>query len=286
MELALQPSTNQQLSNSLMGLEAQLEAAVLRDLEVQGITDLTEIERHALVEVEKLRKTNSIDLATVMMRGALIRRIEEEGLWNYHPGGQYTNMTEMATAQGISVSEFSDIRRLCDVVFPYMINTLGVHPAERWEEIGKSKFRELSSVLSIIIEHRENDSDKSANRSAIHFLNIEAAAAQTVGEEIDDNTLRARTVETILQLGELPANEVRTHLRPDRTPSIAANFIRTGDHRYFIAELSDDQFDMIRRRLSGHMDPVEVTLPDNPTARANEAARVRMIREIANLVVL
>lgn len=270
------------LNNSLLSLEDQLERAATAEVDAMG-ADLTVAERNSVIQIHKLKLLNSVDFAALMLRGKMMRQIEDEALWATHPGG-YQTMEEMAADQGISLSEYSDIRRLIDVVFPYM-RSINIEPAVMWQNLGKSKCRELSSFFSVIIDGTELESEKSVNQSARMVLDNVAASLQAAGIEFDDALLRQRAVEEIVELaGNVPIREVRQRLRPDGTTSINANFITVNGRRLLLAEIDEDQYTMFNRRLSGHIDAQTIELPNDPRARANEAARHPIIRAIAELV--
>jgi hypothetical protein len=98
----------------------------------------TALQMRAMVAAEALRMTTGLDLSTVLTRGDIIRQIETEGLAAVHPNG-YANLTALAEANNVSVGELSDIRSLCDVIFPYIQGTLERNLYEVWEQIGKSR---------------------------------------------------------------------------------------------------------------------------------------------------
>jgi len=277
-------STNLGLNNALLNLEDQLTAAAERNALAVG-DGFTQAEKRAIVQVEKLKLVGSLDLAALMLRGKIIAEIENNGIWADHPNG-YQSMREMAEDIGVSVSELSDTRRLCDVVFPYMIDRLGIHPAQMWEEIGKSKFRELSSILSVVIDGTELESDKGVNMVARNILENAAASALVEENDWTDEQVRESVVRDLLETGRLPVTEMRRHIRPNQTESIEASLIRSRQRNFFIAEMTEDQFELMTRLLSSHLDTVQVELPEDSRQRVNEAARIPVIREIAGLTVL
>ena len=124
-----QPSENRGLSNTLLGLEGQLEAAARQNLEqvlsTQGtnLQAFTDLEIMAMVETEKLRLVNGMDLATVLIRGKIIKNIEDRALHTVHPNG-FADLTALAKSVGISVSELSDIRTMTQIIFPWIEENL------------------------------------------------------------------------------------------------------------------------------------------------------------------
>jgi hypothetical protein len=277
-------STNLGLNSALLNLEDQLTAAAERNALAVG-EGFTQAEKRAIVQVEKLKLVGSLDLAALMLRGKIIADIENNAIWADHPNG-YQSMREMAEDIGVSISELSDTKRLCEVVFPYMIERLGIHPAQMWEEIGKSKFRELSSILSVVIDGTELESDKGVNMVARNILENAAASALVEENDWTDEQVREGVVRDLLETGRLPVTEMRRRIRPNHTENIEASLIRSRQRNYFIAEMTEDQFQLITRLLNSHLDTVQVELPEDSRQRVNEAARIPVIRDIAGLTVL
>ena len=113
-----------------------------------GMHDAVEAEVQVrLVKLEQLKLIGDLSLAELLLRGKLIKEIEDDALWSIHPN-RYANMQEAAKSQGIGISEYSNIRDLYNIVFPYLCDTLGMNLALVWEEIGKSNFRDLTPTLS------------------------------------------------------------------------------------------------------------------------------------------
>lgn len=270
-----------------MGIEAQLENAARQNLETalqESGESFTDLEKRAMVKIEELKLVNGMDLAAILLRGKLIHEIEDSALYSVHPEG-YTTLQEMAQAQGISLSELSNVRDLVDVIFPYIENTLHVSVAQVWEEIGKSKFRELTSVLKAIITG-ERSGTASVNASVERLLDDTAATAQAAGQTLTNDELARETIQNLLLAGgQMPTVDLRRHIRPERTNDISVTFVRSGNRRLMIAEIEDeDQFTLINRQLGRHITPTTVFLPEDEQRRRSEAARVRILREINQLI--
>ena len=85
METAIEtfvPSSSLSLSNSLLGIESALEAAARANVEAAG-DGFLDAEKEAMTVIEELRLINSMDLAAVLLRGKLLKRIEETSMWSY-----------------------------------------------------------------------------------------------------------------------------------------------------------------------------------------------------------
>jgi len=237
-----------------------------------------------MVTIEQLKLINGMDLAAVLMRGKLINEIEDRGMWATHPGG-YASVQEMAQDQGISMSELSNVRTLCDVIFPYMETTLGMNVADVWERIGKSNFRDLAAVLKCLITGDEN-ARASVTQTAERLLDEVHATyrSQHPDEELDDDAARAVAVRGLLEGSEgLTNREIRQRIRPERTASIPMTFVKTNGRIFVVSEIDGDQEVLLQNRLHGYIDPMVVNISTDPQMRTIQAARVREIREIFNL---
>lgn len=282
------PSANTSLATALNGLEGQLRHAAEQNIRAMAGDGFTQAELRAMTAIEELKLVNGLDLAAVLMRGKLIRQIEEEALWTIHPE-QYQTFDAMARGQGISPSELSNVRDLCFTIFPYFENVLNVSVAQVWENIGKSNMRELVPVLKGIITGEPSNS-ASVNRSVDLILDEMVTNARTAGQTVDmENTddarrMRQEAVEHLLEVGQLTNTEVRRRIRPERTASIEPTIIPRGDRRLIVMEVDDDQYTLINRRLQGYMDPVTFELPNDPVQRQREAARIPAVRQIINLI--
>jgi hypothetical protein len=288
--VTFQPSQDLTLASSLMGIEGALAAAAHRNVATQlgDTADYTQMEMRSMETIEELKLVNGMDLAAILLRGQLLRRIEDEALWTFHPN-QYTTLEAMAREQGISVSELSNVRDLCFVIFPYMEQTLGLNVAQTFENIGKSNMRELVPVLKAVITGEI--ARGSVQASVDHFLDeaavnevTDAAAHNRPADRTPEN-LRRHAAENLINRGETMPNVVlRGELRPERTANIEPTIVRSQGRRIVLATMTDDQYLMFQRKMGSYMDAVEVNLPDDHAARRTEAARVQIIRDISNLM--
>ncbi len=154
------------LAEARNNFRSQLAAAAEANIQQYG-DDFTPLERRAVTMVEQMRLLGGFELMTLLERGALMREIEQEGLVSVFPG-EYNSLEDICQAIGISKSEYSDTRGLCDVVFPWLEENTERSLQEWWEEIGKSKFRELLPVLRGLIEGESARNHETVNE-AIRF---------------------------------------------------------------------------------------------------------------------
>lgn len=239
-----------------------------------------------MTTIEELKLINGMDLAAVLLRGKLLQRIEERGMWSYHPA-RYGSLQEMARDQGISVSNLSNIRDLNFVIFPWMASQ-GMSIPEKWEQIGMSNFRELIPVLKSIITGEPSNS--ATVRSAVErILNDAAASLQAVSqgtsEEITDERIRINAVEDLLSAGEqLPTRELRARIRPERTHAIEMeSYIDRDGSRLIIAELSEDQWRLIQNRIGAHIDNVNIDIPESSALRPVSFSTRPLVRKFNSL---
>jgi len=289
METAIaihQSSSSLTLNTALSGFREQLQIAAQQNLDafLEGSDEgYTEMEKRAMMVVEELRLLNGLDLATIYMRGDLVRQIRTEALHTVHPE-RYGSLEELAKDQGISASELSQTMSLVDVIFPWM-EEHGMSVAQVWEEVGKSNFREMTPALVALITGE--DPARASTRSAVDaLLNDVAATNVASGVEMDEDELADAAAELLMEAGGQMTNRaLRTHLRPDRTEPIELTVIRTNGRRMVVANIDEDQWVMLQNKLGRYMEEISLTLPDDPRRRALEASRSRTIREIASLLV-
>lgn len=281
------PSENRALSNTLLRLEESMEAAARQNLEevlrTQGtnLQAFTDLEIMAMVETEKLRLVNGMDLATVLMRGKIIKNIEDRALHTVHPNG-FANLTALAKSVGIGVSELSDIRTMCDIIFPWIEENIGP-VAVTWDALGKTNFRTLVPYLKACITGEEPDT-ASARANFERILDTTAIEMQVEGETAPrDEDIRARAAHNLIRsAGEESTRGLQETIRDGNpTPALNPVIVVVDGRRYMLSEVDEDQMLVARRKLGRHMaDPVTVELPNDARARAREAARIPLLRQI------
>jgi hypothetical protein len=254
------------LTAGLSGLRAMLfDAAEANIANALGddVSSFTALQRRAMVATEALRMTTGLDLSTVLTRGDIIRQIETEGLAAVHPNG-YANLTALAADNNVSVGELSDIRSLCDVIFPYIQNDLEMNLYEVWEQIGKSGLRELVPALHSMITG-QNAAHGSVRNAVTQML--DGAAVELINDE--DNPMpqeqlttpegraavRRQAVATLLHNGTtMTVREMRAAVRPTRVPQIPMATLQTGQSQWYavLRCTSQEQHDLVIRVLNSH----------------------------------
>jgi hypothetical protein len=258
-------STNGTMSNRLFSLNDQFEQAARQNvqsyLEATGSgSSFTVTEKHAMVKMEQLKLIGDLTLAEILLRGQVIQEIEANGLWSSHPG-QYGSMEEAAQAQGISQSEYSNIRDMYEIVFPYMTGA-GYNVADLWETIGKSKFRELIPLFKRAITGEESRSSRVETIYENEMNDIFATAA-VAGQDITNEEARSIFIDQLVDAGQLPVRELRQRIRPERTPSMEAYQLPYRNNRSIVMVVVDeDQRELLNRRLTGYIDMTPVSRDD------------------------
>jgi hypothetical protein len=283
------PSTTPVLAGALVGLKGSIEAAAQAQLDALLEVDdsYTETEMMAMLKVEQLRQVNGVDLAAVLLRAEYINEIEANNLISRHPEG-YSNLQEMAKAQGISSSELSQTLDLVNIVFPYVQEYLGLAIPILWEEVGKSNMRELVPVLKSIITGEEAGA-QSVREATERILDDVAATYIAAGrdeEAQDEIVVRRAAIEQLIQDGQhLTNRELRTRIRPERTPSIEVATITDRENNVtIVAECTPEQWELFMRRMGAYADPMPFLAPEDAAQRQREALQIRPIRNLMDYV--
>lgn len=223
----------------------------LREVAVNSLKDVlpgyTVPEALAMVTFRMLEETNGLDLATIILRGKLMRDIEVNGRHEYMPGA-FATVEEAIEAKGhLSRTQQSIIRGLRDVVFPYVQDKLGMSIPEFWSQVGKSNAQEIIPHLKSLITGEKSKSEK-VNKAV-------AALLEEVGDGDEEETKQA-AIEQLLEAAQLTNNQLRAKLDPSHTPSIPLTIMRYNGSIIMLAEVSDDQLDMLMRVAGTKIDPV------------------------------
>jgi hypothetical protein len=190
-----------------------------------------------------------------LLRYKYVRKIRDGNLVTRHPGG-YASLAEMAADQGISATELSRIVDLVEVVFPYLGNTLHMDVATAWKEVGKSNFIDMLPVLKVLITGQPVAHSAQANEAANRFLDDAAAGYRAQDMDVpEEDALRQEVVRDIVERGtRLNNHELRTHLRPERVPSIETHVFMNNGQGYVLMPVTNDQMSMLARRAGACID--------------------------------
>lgn len=282
IQLVEQTADHEGFSLAINSLTGSLYEAARANIELT--TDggnFSALQMRSMIVTEQLRLVGGMDLASLLIRGQLIRQIAEEGLHSVHPNG-YADLSALAADQGVSVGELSDVRALCEYIFPYITNVLQRNLHEVWSEVGKSKFREMVPALKSLITGEEADAQTVRDAVAAMLSNSTLALMQdnVIDEDTPDEEARLATqrhaVESLLHFGAtLPVRELRRTVRPARTPPVEALTLQVADYEWFqvLHITTQEQYDMVQRVLGIHQNNMLLNGRDDQT-------RVRMLRRM------
>jgi hypothetical protein len=253
------------LSNGLSALQDTLFRAAEENINSalgEQADQYSALSKRAMVVTEALRLTTGMDLSTIIMRGQLILQIEREGLVGVHPNG-YTNLTELAKDNNVSVGELSDIRALVEHIFPYIENVLQLNLHEVWGSIGKSSFREMVPALRSLItgEQADHASVRTAVRNMLDtaaatlLQNNEDMTPETLSTPEGDAIVRQAAVENLLHDGSvMTTRDMRRRVRPSRVEAIEMATMQTADGEWYaVMKLnSTEKKDLALRIMNPH----------------------------------
>ena len=296
-------------SDTLGGMNRIIEQAAMEHVmeevnQAGGIEQFSEINIQAMMAVEAFRQVSGLDLTAVLLRAHYLRIIQERNLLVNHPS-QYTNLNMMAAQNGCSVTDMLATLDMVNVLFPYVSEELGIPVHELWGALGKSKIKEMLPVLKSLITGE--DSDTATTRAAVtrlideQFVGFRAdpelvdAVAVLDNEEADEadrtavrerlaGIARRNIVEHLIELGgNLPVQEVRRHLRPERTNPLPFMIIPDGRGGFLLTgQFDQDQMNMLRNKMGERAEFQEYQLPEDARARQAEAFRYPILRQLYN----
>ena len=280
-----QVATVDETMNSLWSSLEKTAANNIQQAAVDQGADLTgysAIELRALLYGEMLDLSKGLGFAELIVQGRILETMERESLHSVHPGG-YTTLDELAQDQGISISELSQIRDLTGTIFPWVQDKLNMEPQFLWNEVGKSKLRELVPLLKRCITGEvargtvETSYQAVSNDLVASYLTANPQEDAPEGEE-----LQVMFVDHLITSGATLTNaNLRQTIRPDRTPSLEPVIVRrfsngqADSDLYVILKVSDDQMTMLERRLHGHWDPIRTT-----ASNKGDVESIRLIRQL------
>lgn len=253
---------SRQLATALTDLQSTLFAAAEANIHAalgEEVGQYSALQLRAMTYAEALRLTSGMDLSTIITRGNIIRDIETQGLTGVHPNG-YANLTALAAENGVSVGELSDIRALCDVIFPYITETLQMNLMEVWDRIGKSSFREMVPALRSLITG-ENAAHNSVRQAVTQMLDGAAIAVADVMEvepsDVPAEEVRRQAVVTLLNDATVhTTREMRRRVRPAPVPHVQMATIEIAEGQWYglLKFDSQEQLDLVLRILNPHTD--------------------------------
>lgn len=227
----------------------------LRDLAIQNLEQAiqskgyTGPEVQALVEYEMLRLSGDMDLATIQVKANIIGRIEKYHLYTVYPGDEH-DAVNLANLNGnMSGSEYSNIKDLATIIFPYIERELDIPIPEFFKSYKKANLRELVPYLKVIITGKLSKQPNVNN--VVDQIKNDVAIYPHEG----DDDLKRLAVQELMEVARTVTNhEMRKALRPSNTKTIEAIILRRNGTSFILMELDEDQLLMLTRLADEHLD--------------------------------
>ena len=276
------------MAGAVVGLSTAVRETAEQQLEAfeeeQGET-FTATEREALIVVQELANIMLVDLATLLMKAQRVKKIQRENLVTRHPG-DYASLAELAQDNGMSNSELSNILDLVDTIFPYLANA-GFSIGALWQSMGKSKFREMTPALKVLITG-EPSAHATVNASVDLMLeNVVATALANGGEELTTEEQHEMAVQWLVEETEqLTIPQMRRQTRPTTTPVIQGSNVniippaeREEDAFHMVMmKCTPEQYLLLQRKMGAFMELQIVNLPEEQVLRRDRAAQIPELR--------
>jgi hypothetical protein len=262
---------------------AAMSIAVAADEEEQTLGDFTAIEQRAMLQTEMLNQSKAMDFASVMLKGRILETISRESLHAAHPAG-YATLEALAQDQGMSSSELSNTIDLTSVIFPWIDEHLDMSAELVYNQIGKSNLRELVPILKrvITLEEARGSVERSFNYLWNEMHDMLATAGQIPAEAADDDEqneinrlIQNRIVGQLVEDGAIMTNaDLRQRVRPERTTPVDAYIFHLPDGTHMmLSVLTDEQEQMVARRLHGYWDQSVVNIREDTRLRPTAGMR-------------
>lgn len=303
-----QPAENQVLAGTFGGIRGAIEVAAQGNIDAmieESGSEFANVEIEAMVAVESLKQVNGLDLTAVLLRAHYIRTIQDRNLLANHPA-EYTSIDHMARDNGMSSTDLFVTLDMVNIIFPYVQDELGMPVPLFWNNLGKSKIKEILPVLKAIITGEE-PSRASTREAAERFMNdvteIERTADPGVFDHIEtyeedaperlvleenlNERIRQVAAERLIEQGELAPNvrELRATLRPNPTEALSFLIVDTDEGKILITSISEDQMQVLTSRMDTRADFTVWRPPNNSHTRLHEGLAYRPVRDIYNLLV-
>lgn len=240
------------LKTRVLNMEQELRTLAV-DTIANSVGSYSPEEVAAIVEFEILHGATDQELVPMMVKIRSLLKIEKLGLYSVLPGG-YNSLKEAAMAYArISTSEFSNLMDWGKIIFPYITEIMGISISEFWAEFSPSNVREITPYAKAIITGEQSKSNGVNNAIAKLFEEINADPNSDIGKQ--------QAVETLLGTARGASTEnLRKSLRPDRTPPIDILLLRRNGNSYIVAELSEDQTQMLVYAFGKHINLTTIDL--------------------------
>ena len=303
-----QPAQNQVLARTFGGIRGAIEIAAQANVNAlieESGSQFANVEVEALVAVEALKQVNGLDLTAVLLRAHYIRTIQERNLLANHPA-EYTSIDHMARDNGMSSTDLFVTLDMVNIIFPFVQDELGIPVPLFWNNLGKSKIKEMLPVLKAIITGEEpsrastreavelflddvTEIERTADPDAFVRLDTDVLpdAERIVLHEEMDQHIRRTAAERLIEQGELAPNvrELRATLRPNPTDALDFLIVDQGNgSKVLVATVSEDQMQVLTSCMDTRAEFLTWQVPQSSHTRVHEGLSYRPIRDIYNLM--
>ena len=152
-------ANNVELASFMSYMNQKSREEAIKSLGFNDQTQLDPEEARAIVDEQQLRILQATGLEINLVTGNLLEEIEITQSFAAHPN-DYTKLSHMAEAAGISVSECSDLKAIAGTIFPYIENVLKLNARELWIKIGKARFRRITPILRTLMDPGRDGTDR------------------------------------------------------------------------------------------------------------------------------
>jgi len=267
-ELALKGNDN--LMISVSSLESQFREMAIENIG-EELKSYSGPEAMALVTLEALGMAQKVELAYILVKGKLISETATRNLHSHHPE-KFSSYKEAAKRYGVSASQASDYKNWWETIVPYFLKN-GIDVLGTWEEVGQSNLREITPSLMALITGEHSRSDKVNERIEAVYDDIYLTQENTK-QELDEEEQKLLAVEVMLEHGKGTNTSLRQAL--SSTPPIDAYIVNRNGSMFLMAELSQDQLDMIYRRMDNKLSAQSIDL------EKESAEAIPMLRRLLN----
>lgn len=294
MTNAIQLSTNNALNRSLGNLSDRLLRVAGDELPDDG--QRTETEREAVLTIRAFQLTKGFDLGAIISRIDLLDRIHERNMLSAANLEGVTTDAALAHSVGISPTQLSRESDLVHVIFPWVMANLNVSLAVWWEDTNTSNLWDILPVFKVAVLGGTTNSRQA--REAAESLSTEHRAqvvqtAQANNQALNQEEIQRRTRASVGRylMEELPTfnnARVRNVVRRDAgRPVIEGALILKNGTRTVIMEMTEDEYNSVFMRSMVNTGKVTLeyyNLPDDPRVCAEQAARIRQVRSLSELI--
>jgi len=243
-------------------LETKVEKEVRSRLNLQGYPVPKQM---AVVEVEKLKLLLQIEKVPWWTKMEVAAQIDQ--IWMEHPG-HYATVKELIVAEtSMSCSEFRDLVTFKNVIVPYL-EALEIDPY--WFVVGytASNIREMIPYLRALATGEPSERE---NVNAV-IQKLSDKVKEVLPDLRNEDDVRRAVLNEILENATGTTQNLRKTLRAEETPEVVFYRMRKNGTSYLVAEVTNDQVNMLLRTTGRHIEIVPVEMP--------EGKRVPVIRNL------